>query len=128
MPPAAKCRAETNLRRHKPKRHATANEHWLHLSSAETDLQSAIQVVLYTMSKFVTAMTQLLALVLAVEAAADDEDADYEMIDVAVDSVSIVLVGFLGLLRAVRVADGILYDIPPEEEAAPLTFTCAKGL
>ena len=50
------------------------------------------------------------------------------MIDAAVDSVSIVLVGFLGLLRAVRVADGILYDIPPEEEAAPLTFTCAKGL
>ena len=48
-----------------------------------------------------------------------DKDAKYKTIDTAVDSVSIVLVGFLGLLRAVRVADGILYDIPPEEEAAP---------
>ena len=100
MPPAAKRRAETNLRRRKPKRQATANERWLHLSSAETDLQSAIQVVLYTMSTFIMAMMQLLVLVLAVEATADDEDAEYEMIDAAVDSVSIVLVGFLSLLRA----------------------------
>ena len=106
-----------------------ANERWLHLSSAETDLQSAIQVVLYTMSTFVTAMTQLLALILAVEAAADeDEDAEYETIDTAVDAVSIVLLGFLGLLRAVRVTDGILYDIPLEEEVMPLTFARAKGL
>jgi hypothetical protein len=47
------------------------------------------------------AMTQLLALILAVEAAADDEDAEYEMIDTAINSVSIVLVGFFGLLHAV---------------------------
>ena len=33
MPPAAKRRAETNLRRRKPKRQATAIERWLHLSS-----------------------------------------------------------------------------------------------
>ena len=106
MPRAPRCRAETNLRRCKPKRQATANEGWLHLSSAESDLQSAIQVVLYTMSTFVMAMMQLLALISAVEAAADVEDAEYEMIDTAVDSVSIVLVGFLGLLRAFRVTDG----------------------
>jgi hypothetical protein len=43
MPRAPRRRAETNLRRRKPKRLATANERWLHLSSAETDLQSAIQ-------------------------------------------------------------------------------------
>ncbi len=77
MPHAPRRRAETNLRRRKPKRQATANERWLHLSSAETDLQSAIQVILYyMMSTFITAMTQLLTLILAVEDAADDEDAD----------------------------------------------------
>ncbi len=128
MPHAPRRRAETNLRQRKPKHQATANKRWLHLSSAETDLQSAIQVILYMMSTFVMAMMQLLALVLATKATADDEDAEYEMIDAAIDLVSIVLVGFLGFLRAVRVTDGILDNIPPEEEAAPLMFTHAKGL
>jgi hypothetical protein len=53
------------------------------------------------MSTFVMAMMQLLALVLAVEASADDEDAEYKTIDTAIDSVSIVLVGLFGHLCAI---------------------------
>jgi hypothetical protein len=34
----------------------------------------------------------------------------------------------LGLLRAIQVADGVLFDIPLEQEEAPLQFTRRKGL
>jgi hypothetical protein len=35
---------------------------------------------------------------------------------------------FLGLQHAIQVVDGILFDIPLEQEGAPLQFTCGKGL
>jgi hypothetical protein len=36
--------------------------------------------------------------------------------------------GFLGMLRALQIADGVLFDILPDQEDAPLQCTCAKGL
>jgi hypothetical protein len=80
------------------------------------------------MSTFIAAMTQHLALVLAVKTVADAEDIDYDAVNAAVSFIAIVLVAFLGLLHAVRVANGILFDILPEQEEAPLQFTCGKGL
>jgi hypothetical protein len=73
-------------------------------------------------------MTHCLALVLAVEAVADTEDSNYDAINATVDSVAIVHMGFLGLLRAIQISDGILFDILAEQEDAPLQFTRAKGL
>jgi hypothetical protein len=58
---------------------------------------------------------------------ADTEEIIYDAIDATVDSIVIVLMGFLGLLGAIQIADGILFDIPPEQEDAPLQFTHAKG-
>jgi len=46
----------------------------------------------------------------------------------AFDSVSITLVAFLGLLRAMHVADAMLFNIPFHEEAAPQQFTRSKNL
>ncbi len=71
MPRAPKCRAQTNLRQCKPKHQATQNEHWLHLSSGETDLQFTLQVALAMILTFIAAMTQQLLLVLAVKAVTD---------------------------------------------------------
>jgi hypothetical protein len=34
----------------------------------------------------------------------------------------------LVLLHAVRVVDGVLFNIPLEQEEAPLQFTCGKGV
>lgn len=73
-------------------------------------------------------MTQLLSLVLAVEAMANVGDTDYDVLDAAVNSLAIAIMGWLSILRALRVADGLLFDIPPDEEAAPLTFTKKKHL
>jgi hypothetical protein len=104
------------------------NELWLHLSSGETDLQFTLQVTLATISTFITAMPHQLSLVLAVEAVADADDINYDAVDAAVDSIAIVLMGFLGLLHAVQVVDDVLFDILLEQEEAPLQFTCGKGL
>ena len=129
MPPPAKRRAETQLRRRKPKRQATPNGRWMQLSSAETDLLYYIHVALATISTFVVAMTQLLALVLAAEGIANEGDIDQQdVISVAIDTISIILMGWLGILHAFREVNGILFDIPPEEEAAPIQFSRAKGL
>jgi hypothetical protein len=73
-------------------------------------------------------MIHLLALVLSVETMADADDVNYDALDVVVNSVAIILMAFLGLLRAVRVADGILFDSPLEQEDVPLQFTRTKGL
>ncbi len=73
-------------------------------------------------------MTQQLLLVLAVEVVTDTDDVDYDAIDATVNSIAIVLMGFLGLLHAVRVVNGVLFDIPLEQEEAPLQFTHGKGL
>jgi hypothetical protein len=77
------------------------NELWLHLSYGETDLQSTLQVALATISTFITAMPHQLSLVLAVKAVANTEGVNYDAVDAAVDSIAIVLMGFLGLLHAV---------------------------
>jgi hypothetical protein len=73
-------------------------------------------------------MTHRLALVLAVETMADTDNVDYDALDVTVDSIAILLMGFLGLMCALHIADGILFDILLEQENAPLQFTRAKGL
>ncbi len=74
------------------------------------------------------AMTQLLAPTLAAEGMANDPDFDHDVINAAIDSLAIVLAAFLGLLRAVREVDNILFNIPPEEEATPLQLARSKGL
>ena len=127
MPVAPKRRAETDLRRRKPKRQATANERWLHLGAGETGLMYTLQVLLNTTTIFCSAMNQLLALIVAAEGVVSAR-ADLDALDAAFDTVSACLVGFLGLLRAMRVTDGILFDIPPDEENAPLKFSRAKNL
>ena len=73
-------------------------------------------------------MTHLLVLVLAYDDVTNEGGDDYDGIDEAIDSLLIVLAAFLDLLRAVREVDSFLFDIPPEEEEAPLQFTCTKGI
>jgi hypothetical protein len=104
------------------------NERWLHLSSGEADLQVTLHHALATISMFVSAMTHLLALVLACEDVADGEDVDYDALNAAFESIAIVLMAFLGLLRTVRIAEGLLFDIPSGQSDAPLQFLRAKGL
>jgi hypothetical protein len=103
------------------------NERRLHLGAGEVGLQSMLQALLGTMSLFCTAMNQLLVLVLAAKSMAA-APIDVSIFDVAFDSVAVGLMGFLGLLCALRVADSILFDIPPNEEDTPLQFSHAKNL
>jgi hypothetical protein len=42
------------------------------------------------------------------------DNVDYDAVDAVVNSIAIVLVAFLGLLCAIQVTKGILFDIPPE--------------
>ncbi len=74
------------------------HEHWLHLCSGETDLQFTLQVAFATISTFIVAMTQQLLLVLAVKAVADTDNVDYDAVNATINSIAIVLMGFLGLL------------------------------
>ena len=75
------------------------------------------------------AMTQLLVLVLAAEGMANEVDIDYDVIDAAINTLSIILMGWLGgLLCAIREVDGLPFDIPLEKEAEPIQFTHTKGL
>ncbi len=73
------------------------------------------------------ALNQLLALILAAETVVTAQ-ADLAVLDAAFDSVSVTLVAFLGLMRAMHIADAKIYDIPLHEEAAPQQFTCSKNL
>ncbi len=73
-------------------------------------------------------MTQLLGLLLALEATADMGDVDYDAFDLAIESIIIILVAYTDMLRTLRSTDSLLFDIPPEEENTPLQFTCAKDL
>ncbi len=70
MPRAPKRRAETNLCQRKSKGQAKLNERWLHLSSNKTNLLFTLQITLATIPTFIAAMTQHLALVLAVKTVA----------------------------------------------------------
>ncbi len=70
----------------------------------------------------------LLMLFLAVETMADIEDINYDALDAAVNFIAIVLMFFLHLLHVLWTADGILFDILPEQEDAPLQLTHAKGI
>ena len=72
-------------------------------------------------------MHQLLALIVAAEGMVIAR-ADLDVLHAAFDSVTVTLVGFLGLLRALRVTDELLFDIPPDEEDAPLKYTRARNL
>jgi hypothetical protein len=106
MPQAPKCRAKTNLRRRKPKRQVTQNERWLNLSSGKSDLQVTLQHLLAMISTFVLAMIHLLALITAYEKVADGDEVNYDALDAALESIAIVLMAFLGLLRAIQIAEG----------------------
>jgi hypothetical protein len=128
MPQAPKCRTKTNLCQSKPKRQATQNERWLHLSSGEADLQVALQHALATISMLVSAMTHLLTLVLVCEDVANANNINYDALDAAFESIAFMLMAFLGLLRAVRIAEGLLFDIPAGQEDTPIQFLLAKGL
>jgi hypothetical protein len=99
MPPAAKHRAEVVSRRRMAKRHVLPNERWLPLSSAENDLKSTIQASLFVISTCCLAMTQLLGLLLTLEATEDMGDVDYDALDTAIKSVIIILVAYTGMLR-----------------------------
>jgi hypothetical protein len=127
MPRLPKRHAETNLRHCKPKHQATANERRLHLGAGKTGLMSTLQIVMSTASLFCSAMTQLLALILAAEEVVLAH-VDLDILKAAFDFVSVNLIGFLGLLRTMRVTDKILFDIPSDEEDAPVQYTCAKNL
>jgi hypothetical protein len=97
MPQAPKHRAKTNLCLRKPMHQAMQNERWPHLSSGETDLQVALQHALATVSVFVLAMTHLLTLVLACKDMANAYKVDYDALNMAFESIAIVLMAFLGL-------------------------------
>ncbi len=77
------------------------NKRWLHLSSGKANLQVTLQHALATISMFVSAMTHLLALVLACKEVADGDDVDYDALNAAFESIAIVLMAFLSLLCAV---------------------------
>jgi hypothetical protein len=91
------------------------------------DLQFTLQVALATILTLIAAMTQQLLLILAVKAVADADNVNYDAVNAAVNSIDIVLMGFLGLLHAARVVNSVLFDILLEQEEAPLQFTCRKG-
>ena len=124
MPPAAKRHAKTQLCRRVPKRQASSNGRWIQLSSAEADLLFTIQVDLSTILTFVTAMTQLLLLVLAVEAVANVGDANYDVLDAAVNSLAIAIMGWLGILCAFRVANGLLFVAIEQLRVCHLLTNC----
>ncbi len=77
---------------------------------------------------FVLAMTHLLALVLACEDVADRDNINSDAPDAAFESIALWLMAFLGLLRAVQIAKGLLFDILVGQSDAPLQFSRAKGL
>jgi hypothetical protein len=79
----------------------TQNEHWLHLSSGKADLQVTLHHTLALISMFISAMTHLLALILACKEVANGDDVDYDALDAAFESIAVILMAFLGLLRAV---------------------------
>ncbi len=111
----------------KSKRRALLNERCLHLGAIEVGLQSTLQAVLGTMLMFCTAMNQLLVLVEAAKSVAA-APINLSVLDAAFDSVAVGLMGFPGLLCALRVADGILFDIPPNKEDAHFQFSQSKNL
>ena len=94
MPPRGKRRAETGTRRRMAKRQVTPNSHWLHLSSAENDLKFIIQSMLFALSMYCSAMTQLLGILFALEATADIGNVDDDALDTAIESIITVLVAF----------------------------------
>ena len=63
-----------------------------------------LHVVMGTASLFCSAMHQLLALIIAAEGVVIAR-ADLDVLHAAFDSVTVTLVGFLGLLRALRVTN-----------------------
>ena len=69
-------------------------------------------------------MTQLLLLVLAVEAVANVGDANYDVLDVAVNSLAIAIMGWLGILRAFQVADGLLFIAIEQLRVCHLLTSC----
>ncbi len=80
------------------------------------DLKFALQVTLVTITTFCSAMTHLLGLLLAIDAVNGGDDDDDDALDMAIESVIIILVAYMGILRTIRIADGLLFDIPLEEE------------
>jgi hypothetical protein len=59
---------------------------------------------------------------------ADGDNVNYDALDAAFESIAIIPMAFLGLLHAVRIAKGLLFDIPTGQSYAPLQFLRKKGL
>jgi hypothetical protein len=76
-------------------------------------------------SFFCTTLNQLHALIVAAETVVT---ADLSILNVAFDSVSLILTGFLGLLRGMVVADAMLFDIPLHEESMPQQYSWPNNL
>jgi len=101
MPQAPQRRALTGCRRCKPKHQhqVTPNERWLHLGACQAGQIRRIQTVMVTTSLFCKSLNQLRALILAAGTVVTAQQADLAVLDAAFDSVSVILVAFLGLLR-----------------------------
>jgi hypothetical protein len=99
MPQAPQRRALTGCRRCKPKHQVTPNERWLHLGARQAGQIRRIQTVMVTTSLFCKSLNQLRALILAAGTVVTAQQADLAVLDAAFDSVSVILVAFLGLLR-----------------------------
>ena len=86
-----------------------------------------IQSVMATTSLFCMSLNQLHTLIFATGTVLTAQ-ANLAILDAVFDSMSVTLVAFLGLLRAVHIADAVLYDISLHEEAAPQQYSCSKNL
>ena len=119
MAQTAKQRAETGLRRRKRKRLATSNERWLHLSAGEVGVMDSLQSSMGLTSLVCTVLNFQLAMALAVESVADG-NTDMAAVNAVIDTVSVNLVTYLGLMGAWTAADSILFDIPQHEEGGEI--------
>ena len=78
-------------------------------------------------SLFCTVLNFQLAMALAVESVADG-NTDMAAINAVIDTVSVNLVTYLGLMGAWTAADSILFDIPQHEEEMTKQFATRTHL
>lgn len=120
-------RLSNGLRRRVPKRRATPNERWLHLSAVDVSMQGTLQTMWYLAATFCNVTSLILAVVLAVESVANG-DANMTVIDDAIETLIFILSTYLGMDNMLTTIDAMLYDISPEEEDMPKQFTAHKGV
>ena len=121
MAQTAKQHAETSLHRRKRKRLATSNERWLYLSAGEVGVMDSLQSLMGLTSLVCTVLNFQLAMALAVESVADG-NTDMVAVNAVIDTVSVNLVTYLGLMGARTAADSILFDIPQHMEKMTFAF------